>query len=48
MHEVSGGQSRVRWSGVFTPAGTSDEEAVALLRGIHAAGPAARKKTLDG
>ncbi|MEU2735916.1 SRPBCC family protein [Streptomyces sp. NPDC007095] len=47
VHEVPGGQARVEWSGTFTPAGTSDEEAVALFHGIYAEGLAALKKTLD-
>ncbi|MGW5644815.1 SRPBCC family protein [Saccharopolyspora sp. NPDC003752] len=46
VHEVSGAQSRVDWSGTFTPVGTSDEEAIALFHGIYADGLAALTKTL--
>ncbi|MFF3910180.1 SRPBCC family protein [Streptomyces sp. NPDC001848] len=47
VHEMADGQSRVEWSGTFTPAGTSDEEAIALFHGIYTEGLAALKKTLD-
>ncbi|MEU6264534.1 SRPBCC family protein [Saccharopolyspora shandongensis] len=46
VHEVSGTQSRVEWSGTFTPVGTSDEVAIALFHGIYADGLAALTKTL--
>ncbi|TDD55091.1 SRPBCC family protein [Saccharopolyspora elongata] len=46
VHEVSDSQSRVEWSGTFTPVGTSDEEAIALFHGIYADGLAALTKTL--
>ncbi|GAA2424375.1 SRPBCC family protein [Streptomyces glaucus] len=48
VHEVPGGRSRVEWSGTFTPAGTSDEDAVALFHGIYTEGLAALRKTLEG
>ncbi|CAL9338591.1 SRPBCC family protein [Streptomyces sp. Tu 3180] len=48
VHEASGGQSRVEWSGTFTPAGVSEEEAVALFHGIYTEGLAALRKTLEG
>jgi len=31
----AGGKARVEWSGQFTPAGVSDEEASRLFRGIY-------------
>ncbi|WP_046471355.1 SRPBCC family protein [Allosalinactinospora lopnorensis] len=46
VHEVSDGQSRVEWSGTFTPAGASEEEAVTLFHGIYTEGLAALEKTL--
>jgi uncharacterized protein YndB with AHSA1/START domain len=46
VHEVSGGQSRVEWSGTFTPDGASEEEVVALFHGIYREGLAALAKTL--
>ncbi|RKT89003.1 Polyketide cyclase / dehydrase and lipid transport [Saccharopolyspora antimicrobica] len=46
VHAVSGAQSRVEWSGTFTPDGASDEEAIALFHGIYTDGLAALKKTL--
>ena len=47
VHEVSGGESRVEWAGTFTPAGTSEEEAITLFHGIYTEGLAALKKTLE-
>lgn len=47
VHEVSGERSRVEWSGTFTPAGTSEEEAITLFQGIYTDGLAALRKTLD-
>jgi uncharacterized protein YndB with AHSA1/START domain len=47
VHEVSSGQSRVEWSGTFTPTGTSEEEAITLFHGIYTEGLAALKKTLE-
>lgn len=47
VHEVADSRSRVEWSGTFTPAGTSEEEAIALFHGIYTEGLAALKKTLD-
>ncbi|MGY3201907.1 SRPBCC family protein [Streptomyces sp. TE5632] len=44
VHEVPGGRSRVEWSGTFTPAGTSEEEAIALFHGIYTEGLTALKK----
>ncbi|MFE9009823.1 SRPBCC family protein [Streptomyces sp. NPDC007875] len=38
--------SRVVWSGTFTPAGISAEEAVDLFQGIYADGLAALRDTL--
>jgi uncharacterized protein YndB with AHSA1/START domain len=46
VHEVSGEQSRVEWSGTFTPAGASEEEVINLFHGIYTEGLAALKKTL--
>lgn len=46
VHEVSDGQSRVEWTGSFTPAGASEEEVIALFHGIYTDGLAALKKTL--
>ncbi|MEU8849717.1 SRPBCC family protein [Streptomyces sp. NPDC048564] len=46
VHEKPHGQSRVQWSGTFTPAGTSEQEAIALFHGIYTEGLAALKKTL--
>ncbi|MBT3166485.1 SRPBCC family protein [Streptomyces sp. Vc74B-19] len=46
VHEKPGGQSRVEWSGTFTPAGTSEQEATALFHGIYTEGLAALKNTL--
>ncbi|MER5387751.1 SRPBCC family protein [Saccharopolyspora sp. NPDC002686] len=46
VHEVSDSQSRVEWSGTFTPVGASDEEAIALFHGIYSDGLAALEKTL--
>jgi len=37
----AGGSARVEWSGRFTPAGVSDEEASSLFRGIYEDGLAA-------
>ncbi|GAA0528734.1 MxaD family protein [Saccharopolyspora subtropica] len=48
VHEVSDTQSRVEWSGTFTPVGTSDDEVIALFHGIYTDGLAALKKTLVG
>ncbi|OPF83209.1 MxaD family protein [Streptomyces antioxidans] len=50
VREVPGrsGASRVEWSGTFTPAGVSDDEAVALFHGIYADGLAALRNTLAG
>ncbi|MET8894015.1 SRPBCC family protein [Streptomyces albogriseolus] len=47
VHEKPGGQSRVEWSGTFTPAGTSEQEAIALFHGIYTEGLAALRKTLE-
>ncbi|MFI1562958.1 hypothetical protein ACH4ZX_07765 [Streptomyces sp. NPDC020490] len=38
--------SRVEWSGVYTPAGVGDEEAVALFQGIRADGLDALLRTV--
>jgi hypothetical protein len=38
IEQPSGGGSRVEWSGEFAPAGTSEPEAVAVIRGIYRAG----------
>ncbi|WP_327187468.1 hypothetical protein [Streptomyces sp. NBC_01334] len=40
VHEVpcESQTSRVEWSGVFTPTGVGDEDAVALFHGIDADG----------
>ncbi|WP_432033328.1 SRPBCC family protein [Streptomyces antibioticus] len=46
VHDKPGGHSRVEWSGTFTPAGTGEEEAIALFHGIYTEGLAALKKTL--
>ncbi|MFF0303898.1 SRPBCC family protein [Streptomyces sp. NPDC004562] len=46
VHDVDGTGSRVEWSGTFTPAGVSEEEAVALSQGIYRDGLAALKQTL--
>jgi uncharacterized protein YndB with AHSA1/START domain len=46
VHEKPGRHSRVEWSGTFTPAGTSEEEAIALFHGIYTEGLVALKKTL--
>ncbi|MFJ3640653.1 SRPBCC family protein [Streptomyces sp. NPDC090108] len=47
VHELpEPGSARIEWSGSFTPAGTSDEEAVALFHGIYADGLAALERTL--
>ncbi|MFD9004095.1 SRPBCC family protein [Streptomyces sp. NPDC059582] len=46
VHAVSEAQSRVDWSGTFTPAGASEEEAVTLFHGIYTEGLAALKDTL--
>ncbi|MER8032410.1 SRPBCC family protein [Streptomyces bauhiniae] len=40
------GSARVEWSGTFTPAGVTDEEAVALFHGIYTEGLAALERTL--
>src|ERR1041384_5703372 len=40
------GTARVEWSGTFTPAGATEEEAVALFHGIYAEGLAALETTL--
>lgn len=47
VHEEPGGRSRVEWSGSFTPAGASEEEAVALFHGIYTDGLAALRKNFD-
>ncbi|MFD5377757.1 SRPBCC family protein [Streptomyces griseoincarnatus] len=47
VHEKPGGQSRVEWSGTFTPAGTSEQEAIALFHGIYTEGLAALRMTLE-
>ncbi|MGA5150105.1 SRPBCC family protein [Streptomyces griseoincarnatus] len=47
VHAKPGGQSRVEWSGTFTPAGTSEQEAIALFHGIYTEGLAALRKTLE-
>ncbi|KOQ36450.1 SRPBCC family protein, partial [Achromobacter xylosoxidans] len=41
-----GHAARVEWSGSFTPAGVSDEDAAALFEGIYRDGLAALKDTL--
>ena len=48
VHEVPGEpeSSRVEWSGVFTPVGVGDEEAVALFHGIDAEGLDALLRTV--
>lgn len=47
VHEVPGQDaSRVEWSGVFTPVGVDDAEAVALFHGIFGDGLAALRRTL--
>ncbi|WP_351231558.1 SRPBCC family protein [Streptomyces sp. NPDC002133] len=46
VKEVAGARSRVEWSGTFTPAGTSQEEAVTLFHDIYTQGLAALKSTL--
>ncbi|MFB8757700.1 SRPBCC family protein [Streptomyces nigra] len=46
VHDGHGTGSRVEWSGTFTPAGVSEEEAVALFQGIYRDGLAALKQTL--
>ncbi|MGW1723360.1 SRPBCC family protein [Streptomyces sp. NPDC002306] len=46
VHAVSEARSRVEWSGIFTPAGASEDEAVALFHGIYTEGLAALKDTL--
>ncbi|QUH01910.1 SRPBCC family protein [Saccharopolyspora erythraea] len=46
VHEVSGAQSRVEWSGTFTPAGASEGEAASLFHDIYTKGLAALKTTL--
>ncbi|KAB2976714.1 SRPBCC family protein [Streptomyces sp. SS1-1] len=46
VHDTDGTGSRVEWSGTFTPAGVSEEEAVALFQGIYRDGLAALKQTL--
>ncbi|MEU7484810.1 SRPBCC family protein [Streptomyces sp. NPDC042319] len=47
VHELPGGAgSRVEWSGSFTPAGVSDDEAVALFHGIYSDGLAALRETV--
>ncbi|WP_448331846.1 SRPBCC family protein [Streptomyces sp. DSM 41534] len=50
VREVPGqsGASRVVWSGTFTPADVSDDEAVELFHGIYADGLAALRNTLAG
>ncbi|MFJ3659729.1 SRPBCC family protein [Streptomyces sp. NPDC090119] len=40
------GAARVEWSGTFTPAGATEEEAVALFHGIYTEGLAALERTL--
>ncbi|MFJ4526219.1 SRPBCC family protein [Streptomyces sp. NPDC088810] len=48
VHEVPGSRtSRVEWSGTFTPAGVSDEEAIALFHGIYTEGLAALGQAFD-
>ncbi|MGW7630727.1 SRPBCC family protein [Streptomyces griseoincarnatus] len=47
VHEKHGGQSRVEWSGTFTLAGSSEQEAIALFHGIYTEGLAALRKTLE-
>ncbi|RZU45643.1 polyketide cyclase/dehydrase/lipid transport protein [Streptomyces sp. BK022] len=42
------GTARVEWSGTFTPADATDEEAVALFHGIYTEGLAALERTLRG
>lgn len=42
--EAEGGTARVEWSGRFTPAGVSDDEASRLFRGIYEDGLAALAK----
>ncbi|MFE7890362.1 SRPBCC family protein [Streptomyces sp. NPDC057412] len=46
VHDTGGTGSCVEWSGTFTPAGVSEEEAVALFQGIYRDGLAALKQTL--
>ncbi|MFF0386526.1 SRPBCC family protein [Streptomyces sp. NPDC004286] len=41
------GTARVEWSGTFTPAGATEEEAVALFHGIYTEGLAALERTLS-
>ncbi|MFD4789202.1 SRPBCC family protein [Streptomyces sp. NPDC058459] len=40
------GTARVEWSGTFTPAGVTEEEAVSLFHGIYTEGLAALERTL--
>ncbi|MEU6807538.1 SRPBCC family protein [Streptomyces sp. NPDC046831] len=47
VHEVDGDRSRVEWSGTFTPAGASEEEAIALFHGVYTEGLAALRETLQ-
>ncbi|MFC8031540.1 SRPBCC family protein [Streptomyces griseoincarnatus] len=47
VHEKPGGRSRVEWAGTFTPAGSSEQEAIALFHGIYTEGLAALRKTLE-
>ena len=46
VHDVDGTGSRVEWSGTFTPAGVSEEEAAALFQGIYRDGLTALRQTL--
>ncbi|MFI6339463.1 SRPBCC family protein [Streptomyces sp. NPDC050535] len=47
VHTVPGQDTaRVEWSGTFTPAGVSEEEAVALFHGIYSDGLTALHRTL--
>ncbi|MDX3853212.1 SRPBCC family protein [Streptomyces sp. AK02-01A] len=42
------GAAVVEWSGTFTPAGVSEDEAIALFHGVYSDGLAALKEAFDG
>ncbi|MEU3188604.1 SRPBCC family protein [Streptomyces sp. NPDC006923] len=44
---AGGGAAVVEWSGTFTPAGVSEDEAIALFQGVYSDGLAALKDAFD-
>jgi len=45
---TDGQHARVEWSGRFTAAGVSDDEAIALFQGVYAGGLASLKQQFQG